>query len=305
MGFFDFFKKKKSDELSEEQVNHKTLKSDEVEKDLAEKALKIIASDTETPCVRLTLTKTKPTVFESKVGGLGYIPHDGNFPADSKGNQLRLLAQLDCSQVKLEEFPKRGLLQFWISDDDCWGLEFENSIVNDCHRVIYYPDTDKSVTEEEIKSKIIPNEYEADSGENYMPVNGEYGLQFEYSKESLSDNDCRFRLKFCNAYNSFNPPKTIESPYDLNTDIGELESFEKLGETAFGHKIGGYPGFTQEDPRDEYSPCDFLLLQLDSEFGEGEDKIMWGDAGICNFFINREKLKNLDFSEVMYNWDCY
>lgn len=62
---------------------------------------------------------------------------------------------------------------------------------------------------------------------------------------------------------------------------------------------------TQEDPRDEYSPCDFLLLQLDSEFGEGEDKIMWGDAGICNFFINREKLKNLDFSEVMYNWDCY
>ena len=112
MGFFDIFKKKKSDELSEELVNHKTLKSDEVEKDLAEKALKIIASDTETPCVRLTLTKTKPTVFESKVGGLGYIPHDGNFPADSKGNQLRLLAQLDCSQVKLEEFPKRGLLQF-------------------------------------------------------------------------------------------------------------------------------------------------------------------------------------------------
>ena len=290
MGFFDIFKKKKSDELSEELVNHKILKSDEVEKDLAEKALKIIASDTETPCVRLTLTKTKPTVFESKVGGLGYIPHDGNFPADSKGNQLRLLAQLDCSQVKLEEFPKRGLLQFWISDDDCWGLEFENSTVHDCHRVIYYPDTDKSVTEEEIKSKIIHNEYEADSGENYMPVNGEYGLQFEYSKESLSDNDCRFRLKFCDAYNSFNPPKTIESPYDLNIDIGELESFEKLGETAFGHKIGGYPGFTQEDPRDEYSPCNFLLLQLDSEFGEGEDKIMWGDAGICNFFINREKL---------------
>lgn len=49
MGFFDIFKKKKSDELSEELVNHKTLKSDEVEKDLAEKALKIIASDTETP----------------------------------------------------------------------------------------------------------------------------------------------------------------------------------------------------------------------------------------------------------------
>lgn len=32
---------------------------------------------------------------------------------------------------------------------------------------------------------------------------------------------------------------------------------------------------------------------------------MWGDSGICGFFINREKLKELDFSDVIYNWDCY
>ena len=33
--------------------------------------------------------------------------------------------------------------------------------------------------------------------------------------------------------------------------------------------------------------------------------IMWGDCGVCNFFINKDKLKNLDFSDVLYNWDCY
>ena len=33
--------------------------------------------------------------------------------------------------------------------------------------------------------------------------------------------------------------------------------------------------------------------------------IMWGDCGGCNFFINKDKLKNLDFSDVLYNWDCY
>ena len=33
--------------------------------------------------------------------------------------------------------------------------------------------------------------------------------------------------------------------------------------------------------------------------------IMWGDSGVCNFFINKDKLKNLDFSDVLYNWDCY
>jgi len=30
-----------------------------------------------------------------------------------------------------------------------------------------------------------------------------------------------------------------------------------------------------------------------------------GDAGVLNFFINREKLKNKDFTEILYNWDCY
>jgi len=31
---------------------------------------------------------------------------------------------------------------------------------------------------------------------------------------------------------------------------------------------------------------------------------MWGDCGVGNFFINIEDLKNLDFSDVLYNWDC-
>ncbi|MFR6587725.1 MAG: DUF1963 domain-containing protein [Ruminococcus sp.] len=34
-------------------------------------------------------------------------------------------------------------------------------------------------------------------------------------------------------------------------------------------------------------------------------EIMWGDSGICNFFIHSEALRNCDFSEVLYNWDCY
>ena len=48
------------------------------------------------------------------------------------------------------------------------------------------------------------------------------------------------------------------------------------------------------------NPYDFLLFQLDSD----SDKVLWGDVGIGNFFINTEKLKNLDFTDVLYNWDC-
>ena len=34
------------------------------------------------------------------------------------------------------------------------------------------------------------------------------------------------------------------------------------------------------------------------------NEIMWGDMGIANFFINKEDLSKLDFSNVFYNWDC-
>lgn len=73
------------------------------------------------------------------------------------------------------------------------------------------------------------------------------------------------------------------------------------------HQLGGYPYFTQEDPRNgtEYEDLDVLLFQLDTDGGkEVGDLVMWGDSGVCNFFISREALKRRDFSRVCYNWDC-
>ena len=46
-----------------------------------------------------------------------------------------------------------------------------------------------------------------------------------------------------------------------------------------------------------------LLLQIDSE-DNSEIEILWGDSGIYNFFIKQSALKNLDFSNVLYRWDC-
>ena len=73
------------------------------------------------------------------------------------------------------------------------------------------------------------------------------------------------------------------------------------------HQLGGYPYFTQNDPREEnpeYKDFDTLLFQLDSDFSGKKDLVLWGDSGIANFFINREALKRRDFSQVLYNWDC-
>ena len=66
----------------------------------------------------------------------------------------------------------------------------------------------------------------------------------------------------------------------------------------------GHPYFTQADIRERGWRYDTLLFQLDSETVDEEDIVMWGDMGVGNFFINSEDLKRLDFSNVLYNWDC-
>lgn len=232
-----------------------------------------IYKDGETkPCMKIKLTYTKPSIFESKAGGMGYIPHNCGFPVNKNGRQLRLLAQIECEKVQLDDFPKSGLLQFWILNSEDYGMGWDNQTEQDGFRVIYYPEVDRTVTEDEILSKFIKSEYDDD--EYNMPVFGEYGMSFEKCEDKYVD-------------------------YDDDID-------DEIYQEIIGHKIGGYPYFTQTDPR-EYEPLqkyDYLLFQLDTDDDDRGDRVMWGDSGIGNFFISTEKLKNLDFSDVLYNWDC-
>ncbi len=235
-------------------------------------------SDLKKPCMKITLTDTKPSIFESKIGGLGYIPHDKDFPTDSNGNQLRLLAQIECDKIQLDGFMKKGLLQFWILNDEECGLDWDNQTNQDGFRVIYYPEIDKTVTSDEIEGKFVRNEYDDDDNE-YFPVFRECGMSFEKSENGYID--CHK-----NEYGT---------------------EYEEYDDSYSGHKVGGYPFFTQNDPRDEeqLEYYDFLLFQLDTDcIDDYEDLVMWGDSGVGNFFINSEKLKKCDFSDVLYNWDC-
>ena len=88
-------------------------------------------------------------------------------------------------------------------------------------------------------------------------------------------------------------------------DQDELDETPDWLPEEYGHKIGGYPAFTQEDPRDipKEDDHDILLLQIDTD-NIGEREIMWGDSGVANFFISRENLKQRNFQDVIYTWDC-
>ena len=244
--------------------------------------------------LHLTLTDQVPGIFGSKIGGVPYLPEDAEVPRDADGRPLQMLAQIDCAALtSLPAFPQEGLLQFWIGQDAGYGLFKEGG-----SRVIYYPQPDRSVTEDAVRARLaaLPQ-----TDESCSPLNGEYGIALTERPEGLSMQDVHFEPLFVRMYNENMPEQSITEIADLGDAVGEMLSEEQGG---FGHKIGGYPGFTQWDPRKEDDPRTVLLLQIDSDYGNGTAKIMWGDAGICGFFCTPEALAARDFSSVLYNWDC-
>lgn len=278
--------------------------SEEIQKDYSIKAIKEIIAETEKECVRIELDLShKPSIFESKFAGIGYLPHGEDIPVNSQGQQLRLLAQIDCSKVDAENFPRKGLLQFWVVDDDLVGADFDEPTVQENFRIIYHETVDETVSEDEIAAKVQPSDEES-----YFPIEKETALIFKKSKESMSFSDYRFDKLFTEKFNSLSPDEKIEDIFDLDLnpfDLPDNECKNHLSKSGWGHKIKGFPSFTQTDPRNEEDGFDTILLQIDSGKIDDDHEILWGDCGICNFFISSSKLKNCDFSEVLYNWDCY
>lgn len=265
------------------------------------------------PTIKIEVSDDKPNLFQSKFGGLPYLPKDKEVPRDKENRQFTLLAQINIEELPENNiYPmKEGILQFWILNDDVYGLDFDNLLGNG-YKVVYYKEIDKSVTEEEILEKYKP--YEED--ENYFPIEGEFSLKFELRDGYFSDSNDDFReivdeeMKKFYLENREKYPEILKVYKDgeyLNYwDIWDiLEEDKEIGEKLFeaGHKIGGYPNFIQSDVRDLKAGYNILLLQIDSE-GTDEHEIMWGDCGIANFFIREKDLKELNFDEVIYNWDC-
>lgn len=105
---------------------------------------------------------------------------------------------------------------------------------------------------------------------------------------------------------------TTATQVEVLADVSREEKIDIIIDeiSNAGNRVLSYPFFTQYDPRDSMDEdkaeyYDTVLLQIDSYWNENnEELILWGDMGVANFFINSEALKNKDFSQVMYSWDC-
>ncbi|MEG5041227.1 MULTISPECIES: DUF1963 domain-containing protein [unclassified Microcoleus] len=235
--------------------------------------------------------------WQSKFGGFPYLPKGFEYPKTCDGKYLFLLAQLNFDEIPpLDGFPDLGILQFYIADDDLYGLDFgnyanvDNPAVEQKFKIIYFPQPDFKV------ENMITN-YDFLPKPEAFPVDGCCSLQFTKKYAPISTSDYQFTELLGEEFKELFTNPEIEDEY-LHIS------------PSFGHKIGGYPDFTQADVREYATNGEgeimrkILLFQMDIDSNDTVN-IMWGDTGIGNFFIDETALRKLDFSKVLYNWDCY
>jgi uncharacterized protein YwqG len=232
-------------------------------------------------------------VAVSKVGGRPYWESGRAFPLGRDGRPLFLLAQINFGELPpLEGYPRQGLLQFFIADNDLYGADFDRGAEPATpgeqvdFRLVYWPE----VVAERGLDATVPARSDRLPHDPTAPRR----MHFALGDEPLSITDHRFDALF--GGNAFAAVEAYAAQHGINADA----LFEALARRfdGSGHKLGGYPHFTQADPRGDGRLE--LLFQLDSD-----DAMMWGDVGVGGFFIAPDALARGDFSQVLYNWDCH
>jgi uncharacterized protein YwqG len=217
--------------------------------------------------------------YASKFFGQPYLPLDTEYPLDTARRPMIMVAQLNFAEIPpLPDFPTEGILQFYIADNDLFGLSFkeEEKFEQKNFRLLWFPQPTLPV------EKLNTN----------LPKITIFNRELQNTKQ------CKL------TFSKEKMPVTLEFTQHFN--IGKLsDDMRNAWPQWFQHQIGGYPSFTQEDPRknraDKNDVPDVLLLQINADDNTG---FSWGDMGIANWFISRDNLLKQNFSNVLYNWDC-
>ena len=259
-------------------------------------------------------------LFDCKLGGVPYFPKNMEYPkgkeGDYEGLPLRLLVQLNFEKLPhIKDFPEKGILQIFIldSDDAIYGWD-DGKINNNGYRVIYH----ENIITDETKLLSADDIPEPNPDEDLFPLKTNMILiPEEVTEAPVTYYDFRFEEAFLKYYNEISDPKA-ERIYDLEDD--ERSCLYDLTDNMDDEtevRIGGYPTFAQYDPRkddDDLKRFDTLLFELLSIENPDYDwkknrhvpsyHVIWGDVGTGAFLIPLENLRRLDFSDILYNYDC-
>ena len=164
-----------------------------------ERILEDFKAETAIPSIVLTTERNDNiAITDSKFGGIPYLPKDYAYPTTAEGEPLRLLAQLNFSQLpKLENFPTSGILQFYVLPDGVFGLQDLPDATNgDTYRVIYHKEIlpEESIMKDFSDIEIFDEEYD-----ELFPFEGEYLINGSIVNSSMH-NPYEFDNKTPNKY---------------------------------------------------------------------------------------------------------
>jgi uncharacterized protein YwqG len=260
-----------------------------------------VLSSVSRPCAAIIVGGAATSATQSFLTGHPYLPDGVDWPAGDQGPQI-FIGQINFAEIgELPGFPNSGLLQWFVDTDDCFGLSFDETAGAEGFTVRWYSDLSApSVAEPDAATPTghlddLPMEFVGPTALSFRA-----GISIpawaELSTELQQDRVWE-RVGIALDKRRSEP----ESVYDARIRRGSSE----LTDYRNRSKIGGYPTFTQTDPRGSGSypalgsPAAGLLIELDSIDVGG-----WGDSGIAHLFGDAAALQAGDTSGVRYHWDC-
>lgn len=249
------------------------------EKKIIQDILDLYKRETAKECYEINFIEGEPDILDDKICGNPYIPIGEEYPKDKKGNNLLLLLQVNLKNINLDNFPKKGILEIFTSPNMISNLEYVVKLYEEGKEYIKdLPKIDKSKYLCKVNNKI-----KLTKTEDYMS-----NMDYRYPETII---------KVLNKMTKENYKNVEEAEKKLEINIFNFE--KKIPKIDIS--LGGYPDFTQDDPRPFSDGKEECLFKLDSN---ARKDIRIGDSGILYCFISKKDLKDGNFDNVYLSWDC-
>lgn len=253
-----------------------------------------------------------PLPWESRFGGRPYLPKGTEYPhIDDK--PAPLLAQINFAEVPpLEGFPTSGILQFYAVDKPTWewnhswfategrtSMSYGELMELAGAKVLFFPDPILSVEAVTTDFRFLPS-FE------HLIVPERLDLRFQIKLAPMDVGGLNTWIETLRESEFF----TENYDYALR-ELSDRTSNDALLEEAAhllygdGHRLGGYPTFSQSDPRAQLFPLAFgesfppydLLFRMVGQPGVNlHDSILY-------FLIPPADLQSRNFSNVLFYSD--
>lgn len=250
--------------------------------------------------------------WESRFGGKPYLTRDCDYPY-IEGKPAQFIAQINFAEVPvLEDFPRQGILQFYLVDKPlyewnyAWFANHEYANLPKSEllelagaKILFFPEPSYRLEE-------LRLDFEFLTRIDNLIIKSAHCLNFERQLAPMDESALLTAIPELSANEYF------AENYDAALqEIWQYPEDDELMQKALdllrgnGHRLGGYPGFLQCDPRRDIFPRVFP----DAE--EPYDLLfrMTGQSGIelydnnLYFLIQRSDLQRQDFSNVLFYCD--